>query len=210
MLKFLYREYLEILPFLKDNFQVLIVLTLATFSLVMQWYRPIGPTLAFSHLIYYVILPVFVILFILRDNPLDYGFRIGNYRIWLPYVFITIVLGVPVLLIGSRFASVHQYYVRQFNYYEFFTSAVVILFAWEYLLRGFLLFGLKKRFGEVSIIIQMVPFVLLHLGKPEAETLSCIVTGLWFGWIAYRGKSFWPAFIIHVFINFTIKYFVNL
>ncbi|MBN2395988.1 MAG: CPBP family intramembrane metalloprotease, partial [Candidatus Atribacteria bacterium] len=49
---------------------------------------------------------------------------------------------------------------------------------------------------------------LLHLGKPEIETLSCIVTGLWFGWIAYRGKSFWPAFIIHVFINFTVRYFV--
>jgi len=208
--KFLYREYLEILTFLKDNFQVLVVLSLATFSLVLQWYRPIGPTLALSHLIYYVILPVFVILFILKDNPLDYGFRIGNYRIWLTYVFITIIIGVPVLLIGSRFASVHQYYIRQFNYYEFFTSAVVILFAWEYLLRGFLLFGLKKRFGEGSIIIQMVPFVLLHLGKPEAETLSCIVTGLWFGWIAYRGNSFWPAFIIHVFINFAIKYFVNL
>jgi uncharacterized protein len=210
MIKFVYREYQAVKSFFKANFQVIVVLSLATFSLVMQWYRPIGPNLAFSHLIYYFILPVFVILFILRDNLLDYGFKIGNYRIWLTYVFITIVVSVPVLLISSRFASVQQYYVRQFDYYEFFSSAVVILFAWEYLLRGFLLFGLKKRFGEVSVVIQMVPFVLLHLGKPEAETLSCIVTGLWFGWIAYRGNSFWPAFIIHVFINFAIKYFVNL
>jgi len=210
LVNFFYLEYKAIKSFLKDNFQVIIILCLATFSLVMQWYRPIGPTLAINYIFYYIVVPIFVILFILRDNPLDYGFRIGHYRIWLYYVIITIAVSFPVLLIGSNFYSVHQFYARQFNYYEFFTASVPELFAWEYLLRGFLLFGLKKRFGEASIIIQMVPFVLLHLGKPELETLSCIVTGLWFGWIAYRGKSFWPAFIIHVFINFTVKYFVNL
>lgn len=209
MIKLIKQEYLAIQSFFRVNFRVIIILALSTFSLVMQWYRPLGPNLAFSHLIYYVLLPVFVILFVFKDNPLDYGFRLGNYRIWLFYTLLTIILSIPVLLAGSRFASVHQYYETQFSYYEFLSSSVVILFAWEYLLRGFLLFGLKKHFGEVSIIIQMVPFVLLHLGKPEAETLSCIATGLWFGWIAYRGNSFWPAFLIHVFINFAIKYFVN-
>jgi len=210
LLSFIDKEYQEVKSLFKDNFQVIVVLSLATFSLVMQWYRPIGPTLVTNHLFYYVIIPVFAILFIFRENPLDYGFRIGDYHIWLWYVMITIIIGLPILVIASRFSSVNQYYISQFDYYEFLTISVPTLFAWEYLLRGFLLFGLKKRFGEVSIIIQMVPFVLLHLGKPEAETLSCIVTGLWFGWVAYRGKSFWPAFIIHVFINFAIKYFVNL
>ncbi len=210
MIKFIKQEYMALRSFFVDNFKIVFILALSTFFLVMQWYRPLGPNLAISQLIYYFILPVLVILFIFRDNPLDYGFRLGNYRIWIFYVLLTILLSIPVLLVGSRFTSVQQYYERQFDYYEFLSSSVVILFAWEYLLRGFLLFGLKKRFGEFSIIIQMVPFVLLHLGKPETETLSCIVTGLWFGWVAYRGNSFWPAFLIHVFINFAIKYFVNL
>jgi uncharacterized protein len=209
LIKFIRQEYLALRLFFVDNFKIVIIVGLSTFSLVMQWYRPIGSDLAVSHLIYYLILPVLVVLFIFRENPLDYGFRLGNYHIWLFYVLLTVLLSIPILLIGSHFASVQQYYEKQFNYYEFLSSSVVILFAWEYLLRGFLLFGLKKRFGEFSIIIQMVPFVLLHLGKPEAETLSCIVTGLWFGWVAYRGNSFWPAFLIHVFINFAIKYFVN-
>ncbi len=210
MKKFLFQEYQALISFLKEYVKVIVVLCLATFSLVMQWYRPIGPTLAINYIFYYIVVPILVILLVLRDNPLDYGFRIGHYRIWLPYVIITIIIGLPILLVGSSFSSVHQFYASQFNYYEFLTASVPELFAWEYLLRGFLLFGLKKRFGQASIIIQMVPFVLLHLGKPEAETLSCIVTGLWFGWVAYRGKSFWPAFIIHVFINFTVKYFLNL
>ncbi len=74
-------------------------------------------------------------------------------------------------------------------------------------MRGFLLFGLKEKLGELSIVVQMIPFVLMHFGKPELETLSTIVTGLYFGYVAYRGNSFWPAFIIHLFIN---VFFVSL
>jgi membrane protease YdiL (CAAX protease family) len=55
----------------------------------------------------------------------------------------------------------------------------------------------------------MVPFVLLHLGKPELETLSTIPMGLYLGFVAYRGGSFWPAVIIHVFINISFRALVN-
>lgn len=208
-MQFLAQEYRELKYFVTDNYQVIIVLGLATLSLTMQWYRPIGSSLALSYIFYFILLPVLTIRFVLKDNPLHYGFALGNYRIWLYYVLITVIISVPVLLIGAKFTAVHKYYGRGFSYYEFFCLTVPTLLAWEYLLRGFVLFGLKERFGKASIIIQMVPFVLLHLGKPEVETLSCIITGLWFGWIAYRGKSFWPTFLIHVFINFFIKYFLN-
>jgi len=160
-------------------------------------------------MIYYAILPFLTILIILRKNPLDYGFRIGNYKLWGFYVAITVVIGIPVSYISSHFSSVSHYYTRCFDNYNFLTQIIPFLFAWEYLLRGFLLFGLMKKFKEASILIQMVPFVLLHFGKPEIETLFCIPMGLWLGFVAYRGKSFWPAFIIHVFINITLKYFVN-
>ncbi|MDD3656361.1 MAG: CPBP family intramembrane metalloprotease [Atribacterota bacterium] len=209
-MKFLSREYQEIKSFITENYQVIIILGVATLSLTLQWYRPIRSSLALSYIVYFIVLPVFVIRLVLKENPLYYGFGLGNYRIWLNYVVITIVISIPVLLIASQFSQVYQYYGKGFDYYEFFSLTVPTLLAWEYLLRGFILFGLKERFGKASIIIQMVPFVLLHLGKPEVETLSCIITGLWFGWIAYRGKSFWPAFLIHIFINFAVKYFVTL
>ena len=96
MKMFFSQEYQAIKSFLKDNFQVLVVLCLVTFSLVMQWYRPVGSTLTINYLFYYVVLPVLVILFVLRDNPLDYGFRIGRFSTWLTYVFMTIMIGFPV------------------------------------------------------------------------------------------------------------------
>jgi membrane protease YdiL (CAAX protease family) len=203
------QELSEIHSFFRNNYKETVVLCTSTLFLVLAWCRPIGSSLVVSYTVYYIILPVFTILIILRKNPLDFGLRLGDYKLWVFYVAVTILIAIPVLYIGSLFSSVDQYYTKPFDYYSFFTQMVPLLFAWEYLLRGFLLFGLKERFKEASILIQMVPFVLLHIGKPEIEILMCIPMGLWFGYIAYRGKSFWPAFITHTFINFTLKYFVN-
>jgi uncharacterized protein len=85
----------------------------------------------------------------------------------------------------------------------------VSLGASEFMYRGFLLFGLKDKFKEGSILIQLIPFVLLHLGKPEVETVSTIITGILFGYICYRGKSYWPALIIHMFINIFFVSLIN-
>jgi hypothetical protein len=53
---------------------------------------------------------MFTILIILRKNPLDFGLRLGDYKLWSFYVAITVVIAVPVLYIGSLFSSVGQYY----------------------------------------------------------------------------------------------------
>ena len=209
MINLFKQELGEIHYFFKNNYKEAVILCMSTLFLVLAWCRPICSSLVLSYAVYYIILPVFTILFILRENPLDFGLRVGNYKLWVFYVAITVLTAIPVLYIGSLFPSIGKYYTKSFDYYNFFTQMVPLLFFWEYILRGFLLFGLKERFKEASILIQMVPFVLLHIGKPEIEILMCIPMGLWFGYIAYRGKSFWPAFITHTFINFALKYFVN-
>jgi membrane protease YdiL (CAAX protease family) len=209
-MNFFYSEYQGIKKFVVDNYKVILILGLSTLSLTLQWYRPIRYLPAFSYIFYYTVLPILVIIFLLKENPLHYGLGLGDYVVWLKYVVFTIIISIPLLLVASRFSQVYKYYGKGLDYYEFITMTMPTLFAWEFLLRGFILFGLKERFDKASIIIQMVPFVLLHFGKPEIETLSCIVTGLWFGWIAYRGKSFWPAFIIHTLINFLASVFTSI
>ena len=190
MINLFKQELGEIYSFFKNNYKEAVILCMSTLFLVLAICRPIGSSLVVNYTVYYMILPAFTILFILRENPLDFGLRIGDYKLWGFYVAITVLIAIPVLYIGSLFSSVDQYYNKPFDYYSFFTEMVPLLFVWEYILRGFLLFGLKERFKEASILIQMVPFVLLHIGKPEIEILMCIPMGLWFGYIAYRGKSF--------------------
>jgi len=195
--------------FSNNYFQEIVILFAATLFLVLQWYYPIGTSLNLSRLIYYFLFPILTIFIILRKNPLDFGLRIGDVKLWSFYIFITVIIGTPILYLSSYSSSLNQYYTSDFNFYHFLIITIPHLFVWEYLLRGFILFGLKTKLKETSILIQMVPFVLLHLNKPGIETISCIITGTWLGYVAYQGKSFWPAFIIHLFINFTLSYFIN-
>ena len=115
------------------------------------------------------------------------------------------------MYIVSHISAFQSYYaIEKFAPLNYVLITGAYLFAWEFLFRGFILFGLKEKLREGSIIVQMIPFVLLHFGKPELETISTILMGLYFGYIVYRGNSYWPAFLVHLFINITLVFLVNL
>jgi membrane protease YdiL (CAAX protease family) len=61
-----------------------------------------------------------------------------------------------------------------------------------------LLFGLKDSFGPVNaVLIQAISSCLIHLGKPEAESIGALPFGLVLGYVALRTGSFWYGFAIH-------------
>jgi uncharacterized protein len=196
--------------FFRRNYREIVVVGLATLFLTLAGYHPIGPPWV-SSLIYFAVLPIITITVILRRNPLDFGLRLGNFKVWGFYVVVTLIVALPILYIASRSSVLTWYYiVPQFDVVKYSLETTAYLFAWEFLFRGFLLFGLKGKFKESSILVQMVPFVLVHFGKPEIETISTILMGIYFGYVAYRGNSYWPAFIIHLFINIVFLIFVNI
>ena len=54
----------------------------------------------------------------------------------------------------------------------------------EFLLRGFLMFALWRRIGPLAlVVVQLVPFVLTHIGKPEIELWSTFIGGSVFAWL---------------------------
>ncbi len=204
------KELKELYSFFKRNYSEIVVIGLATLFLTIERYHSIGPPWV-SSLIYFAVLPILTIIVLLRRNPLDFGLRFGNWRLWCFHVIVIFLVGLPILYIASRISLLEGYYtIKQFDLLKYFLETIVYLFAWEFLFRGFLLFGLKEKFKESSILIQMIPFVLLHFGKPEIETISTILGGIYLGYVVYRGNSYWPAFIIHLFINISFRIFVNL
>jgi len=202
-------ELKNLIGFLKNWYNEIVVICFATLFMILHSYREIE-NFWISSFIYFGIFPVLTILIFLRKNPLDFGLRLGNYRLWLPYVLIFLAIAIPILYFTSDMSSVQGYYRshRNFDLLKYALQMGVYMLGWEFLFRGFMLFGLKEKFKEGSIIIQMIPFVLLHFGKPEIETISTIFTGLLWGYICYRGKSFWPAFIMHIVVNISNKVFV--
>ena len=195
--------------FLKNWYNEIVVISFATLFMVLHSYHQIE-NFWISSFIYFGVSPVLTILIFLRKNPLDFGLRLGNYKLWLPYVVIFLAIAIPILYFSSDMSSVQGYYRsgRNFDLLKYALHMGVYMLGWEFLFRGFMLFGLKDKFREGSIIIQMIPFVLLHIGKPEIETISTIFTGLLWGYICYRGKSFWPAYLMHMVVNISNKAFV--
>ena len=69
---------------------------------------------------------------------------------------------------------------------------------WEFFFRGFLLFGLKNRYGTTAaILIQTISSCLVHIGKPAPEILGSIPFGIVFGIIAVRTKNLWIVVLLH-------------
>ncbi len=203
------KELENLSGFLKNWCNEIVVISFATLFMILHSYHQIE-NYWISSFVYFGVFPILTILIFLRKNPLDFGLRLGNYRLWLPYVVIFLAIAIPILYVSSDMSSVQGYYRshRNFDLLKYALQMGVYMLGWEFLFRGFMLFGLKDKFKEGSIIIQMIPFVLLHFGKPEIETISTIFTGLLWGYICYRGKSFWPAYLMHIVVNISNKAFV--
>ncbi|MCJ7606199.1 MAG: CPBP family intramembrane metalloprotease, partial [Dehalococcoidales bacterium] len=196
--------------FFKRNYVELVIICAAMLFLTLDEYNPISPRWL-GAFFYFAVLPILTIIIFLRKNPREFGFRLGNWKVWSFHVLVTILIGIPVLYFSSRSSILEGYYtIDQFNLLIYSLETIVYMFAWEFLFRGFLLFGLKEKLKEMSVLVQMIPFILLHFGKPEIETISTIFMGLYLGYIVYRGNSFWPALIIHLFINISFRAIVNL
>jgi membrane protease YdiL (CAAX protease family) len=173
-------------------------------AIMVESYNSLTKWETLDRFLLFFILPMGIILFVFRENPRDYGFQLGDWRAGLVLTLGSILIMAPILFfIGRSNSSMKEYYNWQLGLLPW--DMLVQLFAWEFLFRGWLLFGYARKFGPEAIWLQAVPFALAHLGKPEVETLSTIFGGFIFGWIAYRTRSFLYPYIIHFFVaSFTI------
>ena len=118
---------------------------------------------------------------------------------------------MALILYGAgKMPEVSSYYhMYDIDWSKLLLNHALYMFAWEFLFRGYMLFGLEKSIGKSAIFVQAIPFVLLHLGKPFLETLACIPGGFILGYVAYRTRSFLPCFIIHFGIYAMMIFFTN-
>jgi membrane protease YdiL (CAAX protease family) len=68
----------------------------------------------------------------------------------------------------------------------------------EFFFRGFLLQGLRRALGSNAIFVMIVPYNMIHYGKPMAETFGAIFAGIILGTLAMRTRSIWGGVLIHV------------
>ena len=193
------------------DLNLFVVLSISTLVLILQIYHPIQ--LDFpkaSELIYYLLIPLSTGLILFWDKPWDYGICIGRWKAFLVLTTLCLAGMVAIVYASSRTDHFTSYYYRAtIDWPELLLDRVLYIFAWEFIFRGYMLFGLERSIGKSAIFVQNIPFVLLHVGKPFLETLSCIPSGFIFGYVSYRTRSFLPSFIIHLGINISMIAFTH-
>jgi len=171
----------------------------------------------FLDTILFFIIPSLIIKFIFHEKLKNYGINLQNINIGLTFTILAILIFIPIIYFLSKSENFVEYFplmqnakedLLVFIIYEF--VFIVFIFAWEFFFRGFMLFGLEKSFGIYSIFIQMIPFVILHNGKPFIETFASIFGGVILGYLALRTRSIFYGFLIHGFILLTLDLFAFL
>ena len=74
----------------------------------------------------------------------------------------------------------------------------------EFFFRGFLIHTTKHRFGIYSIFVSVLPYVMIHFGKPMPETIGAIGAGLILGILSYESKSIIPGIFLHYAVAITM------
>ena len=70
-------------------------------------------------------------------------------------------------------------------------------FCTEFFFRGFLLLPLADVLGWLAVGVHVVPYAIVHAGKPVWELFGSIVFGLATGWLALRTGSILYGFVLH-------------
>jgi len=181
------------------DWKIVTITIVSTLLLMVDYYHRLTQFKYWDRVILYLVIPLIIIIFIFRENPKEFGFGFGDWKAGLLITGIGILFMAPIIyFLGSGNEAMRAYYQPDVNGLPWTTFLDLI--GWEFIFRGWILFGYVRKFGPEALWVQAVPFALMHNGKPELETLSTIFGGFAFGWIAYRTKSFLYPFLIHWFI----------
>lgn len=153
-------------------------------------------------LLFFLVIPLLTIL-AMRANPLRWGLGLGRWRWTLGLTAIGAGGAALLLAVAVRLPVFQQYYHPlgpQDGLWPWVGLFALDMLAWEYFFRSFMLFGLEPALGELAIYVQMIPFAIAHLGKPEIETVASIAGGILIGYVVLWCRSFWPAFVLHLII----------
>jgi len=162
--------------------------------------------------------PFFVVKMVFKKKIREFGFKKGDAK----YGFRFVAIALPVLLwaayVGSSGLAMQAEYplakstmghVLLFLAVEMFY--LIYYFSWEFLFRGFMLFGLEKKYGAfTAILIQTIPSAIVHIGKPASESFGAVFAGLAFGYLAIRTRSFFYPLILHAIVGIGTDVFVTL
>jgi membrane protease YdiL (CAAX protease family) len=159
----------------------------------------------------YLVLPVLVILCMPGERLRDYYISLRGVvgKLWIYALMFALVLPAVVQ------ASQHKGFYETYPFYKWANRSSFDFWTWqlmyaaqflslEFFFRAFLLQGLRRSLGANAIFVMIIPYCMIHYGKPMAETFGAIGAGLILGTLAMRTRSIWGGVLIHVGVALTM------
>jgi len=163
----------------------------------------------------YVFIPALIIKFGFRERIAQYGLNVrGILRSsWLYLAMFLFMVG-PLVLMSRTEAFQAKYPFYHLQRGEAFWPRLWIwelayacqFFALEFFFRGFMVHGLRHRFGVYAIFIMTVPYCMIHFGKPMAETFAAIGAGIILGGMSLKTRSIWLGACLHVTVAMSMDF----
>jgi membrane protease YdiL (CAAX protease family) len=175
---------------------------------VLPRFGPIDPrslrNQGIERLILFGLVPLGILL-ALREDPRRYGLGRGDVRRAVVLGGLATLVTVPAIVLIAAIPAIRDWYSPSMSTVpDVLLTNILDLVPTEFLLRGFLLFALLRAIGPFAVVVAVVPFVMIHIGKPDVEALSTLAGGLVFGWLNWRTGSIWASAAYHVAIQTTV------
>ena len=188
MLKYLFDELKSLLDEIKKlDFKITyIFLSVAfitfislTFSSPNFYYENFSRDRFYSRVYWFIadgglmfILPLLSIKLVFKEKLSDYGFTLGDKKFGLITFGLFFIVMLIVVWVVSGSLSFAMTYPQggakakeSFSIFILYELCILVyMLGWEFFWRGYMLFGLKSKFGYYSVFMQMIPFFILHKG----------------------------------------------
>ncbi|HEY6727439.1 MAG TPA: type II CAAX endopeptidase family protein [Polyangiaceae bacterium] len=144
-----------------------------------------------------------------QDSLLDMGLRTRGFmkHLWI-YVgcLVVVVLAMLTLATQPEFLNYYPFYKKSsrswFDFMAWQGMYWVQFFALELFFRGWMLAALRRTMGMGAIFVMVVPYCMIHFGKPYLEAHAAIVAGVVLGSLAMRTRSIYAGFLVHISVAF--------
>lgn len=140
-----------------------------------------------------------------------HGLTLRGFFGHLPLYLGLLTAVTPLVLLASLSPTFQETYplcreaARSWSHFALWEAAYFLQFvSLELFFRGFWLFGLVRHLGAYVLPVMIVPYALIHMGKPLPEALGAIVAGTVLGVVALHTRSIAGGVLVHYGVALTM------